>query len=244
MHYTHPHKQTNTERLAEALREERRNEGVFQPLPFHYVEIAHLLLQGWVGGWASEPAFLSVNHCMHAFIRLFVRSLARSFVVGALRPVRGCVTDAPLFPHPSHPTQNRATDEFTMPDRTRNLIEVCTNTLPACLTLWLGARRASPAPAYYHRIHPRPPPPKKKHHQDIENVRMEKIRRGVQGMSDTVLRGRSVMSTKVRPSVCPYILLCGGQLSPKAFACLPSSTPIHFFFSTSDQHPTHLNLSI
>lgn len=34
--------------------------------------------------------------------------------------------------------------------------------------------------------------------QDIENVRMEKIRRGMQGMSDTVLRGRSVMSTKVR----------------------------------------------
>jgi len=41
--------QINTERLAEALRDERRNEGVFQPLPFHYVEIAHLLLQGWVG---------------------------------------------------------------------------------------------------------------------------------------------------------------------------------------------------
>lgn len=37
-----------TERLAEALREERRNEGAFQPLPFHYVEIVHLLLQGSV----------------------------------------------------------------------------------------------------------------------------------------------------------------------------------------------------
>jgi hypothetical protein len=38
----------HAERLAEALREERRNEGAFQPLPFHYVEIAHLLLQGYV----------------------------------------------------------------------------------------------------------------------------------------------------------------------------------------------------
>lgn len=39
---------------------------------------------------------------------------------------------------------------------------------------------------------------KKTTKQDIENVRMEKIRRGMQGMSDTVLRGRSVMSTKVK----------------------------------------------
>lgn len=31
---------------------------------------------------------------------------------------------------------------------------------------------------------------------------MEKIRRGMQGMSDTVLRGRSVMSTKVRKELC------------------------------------------
>jgi hypothetical protein len=34
--------------------------------------------------------------------------------------------------------------------------------------------------------------------QDLENVRMEKIRRGLKGMSDTVLKGSSVMATKVR----------------------------------------------
>jgi len=84
----------NGESLAEVLREERAQEGTFQELPFHYVEIATLLLK-------------------------------------------------------------TAGDEFVMPDRVRSLVE------------------------------------------DIENVRMEKIRRGLQGMSDTVLRGRSVMSTKM-----------------------------------------------
>lgn len=82
------------ESLAEVLKEERAQEGTFQDLPFHYVEIATLLLK-------------------------------------------------------------TAGDEFVMPDRIRSLVE------------------------------------------DIENVRMEKIRRGLQGMSDTVLRGRSVMSTKM-----------------------------------------------
>lgn len=33
--------------------------------------------------------------------------------------------------------------------------------------------------------------------QDIENVRMEKLRRGLQRMSDVVMRGSSVMSAKV-----------------------------------------------
>jgi GINS complex subunit 2 len=84
----------NGESLAEVLKEERAQEGTFQELPFHYVEIATLLLK-------------------------------------------------------------TAGDEFSMPDRIRSLVE------------------------------------------DIENVRMEKIRRGLQGMSDTVLRGRSVMSTKM-----------------------------------------------
>lgn len=84
----------DSEHLAEVLRQERAQEGIFQDLPFYYVEIATLLLA-------------------------------------------------------------TAADEFPMPDRTRSLVE------------------------------------------DIENVRMEKIRRGLQGMSDTVLRGRSVMSTKM-----------------------------------------------
>lgn len=34
-----------TENLEALLREERRNEGEFSPLPFHYVEIASLLLK-------------------------------------------------------------------------------------------------------------------------------------------------------------------------------------------------------
>ena len=38
----------DSENLAEALRQERAQEGVFQGLDFHYVEVANLLLKGCV----------------------------------------------------------------------------------------------------------------------------------------------------------------------------------------------------
>lgn len=103
---THRRTRHRTERLAEVLREERRNEGAFQPLPFHYVEIVLLLLQGSV---ASLCVCICVYMCVRGRSEWSARAL--SF------PSRPGLT-------PMHTPNDRAADEFTMPDRTRTLIEV------------------------------------------------------------------------------------------------------------------------
>ena len=64
----------SVERLSEMRREERKDSEVFQPLPFHYIEIAHLLLREYV---TNRRTSFGSHSQTHVQLRRYRRATVR-----------------------------------------------------------------------------------------------------------------------------------------------------------------------